>query len=93
MVNKGMHFRMILSPFVVSGTVGGKVWLAMATAGAIEIAGRDEIYALAEKLERLGDEVCQLNGWEGEWNFFLPGAPTEAKEESDGVSVQDLAEE
>lgn len=92
MVNKGMHFRMVLSPFVVNGTVGGKVRLAMATAGAIEIAGRDEIYAFAEKLERLGDEVCQLNGWEGEWNLRLHGE-YQAEEANNGVSVQNLVEE
>lgn len=90
----GMGYRFTLDPFTIAGTVGNDACLRITISGGIEIKGRDDIYRLAEKLERLGDEVSKLHGYEGRWGF--PTDPLledwlETEADGDGVPMQDLA--
>lgn len=68
MANNGMEFQISLYPFTVYGTTGySRVKVFMHSEYSID--GRAQFDELIEKLERLRDEVCRLNGWEGVWNF------------------------
>ena len=90
MDNKGMRFRFRIEPFAVAGTVGEGITLERVSRTML-IHSRAEFDEIIETLQRLRDEVCIVNSWEGEWNISFSGVP-QAKEESDGVPVQDLAE-
>ena len=84
MTNKGMSFRLTIHPFTVTGEVGGPVYLHCSTQGGAPISGRDDVYDLAAKLERLGDELSQMHSWEGEWGAKRFGVPF-SEEPEDGV--------
>lgn len=79
--NKGMNFRLTISPFTVTGTVGGAVYLHCSTPGGAQINGRKEVYDLAEKLERLGDELSRMHSWEGDWGVKGFDVPSSEKPE------------
>lgn len=86
MANKGMSFRLTIHPFTVTGTVGGEVVLHSAVSGGVVVTGREDIYVLGEKLERMCDEVSRLHGWEGEWGVKEFDTPLE-EAKNDGVPV------
>ena len=77
--NKGMSFRLTISPFTVTGTVGcPDVRLRYTPIEDGAILGREDFFNTINKLERLRDEVCRLNNYEGEWDFKFE-APAEEK--------------
>ena len=79
--NKDMSFRLTISPFTVTGTVGSpEVRLRYMPVEDGAIIGREGFFNVINKLERLRDEVCRLNSYEGEWGFELV-----AEEPEDGV--------
>lgn len=89
MANEKMNFRFTLEPFTVAGVVGGEVHLRMAQPGAETIHGREGFNQLIDKLEQLGKWCALVNGYQGDWGFWLDTDKTEAT--SDGIPVQDLA--